>query len=401
MTTMRVADLHVLTDELLERFRARAPVYDAESRLCSEDFEELVEAGYLVLAVPTELGGLGGTLAQECAAQRRLARYAPATALTTNTHLYWTGVAADLHRVGDRSLRWLLEEAVAGDVFASGHAEPGNDMALLSPTTRAERVEGGWRFTGHKIVASQSPVWTRLGIHGLDTADPDKATVVHAFLPRDAPGYRIVPTCDTLGMSLTRRDDAMLDSAVVPDRYVGRVVPIGIAEVDAFVLAISAWAQATVAAIHLGIAERAFELAVVGAKRSSSRAVRGRQSAHMPLIQHAMAEMAFELESMSAHIERVADDWSAGLDHGDSWSAKLAAVQHRATDGAQRIVDLALQVHGGAALFADHELERLWRDVRCSSGSPTGSPLPDIPRFAAEVQQMTADRAGNERGDQT
>lgn len=240
---------------------------------------------------------------------------------------------------------------------------------------RAEPVDGGWRFTGHKIFGSLSPVWTRLGVQGLDTADPAKPRIVHAFLPRDVPGYRIETTWDTLGMRPTRSDDTVLDGAVVPDRYVARIVPAGFAGVDAFVLSIFAWSQATFAAVYLGIAERAFELAVTGVKQRTSVALGGRPRAHHPLVQYAVAEMSLELEAMSAHMERIADDWSAGMDHGDAWPAKLAAVKHRTTQGAQRVVDLALQVEGGASLFRGQELERLFRDVRCGSFHPAGPAL--------------------------
>ena len=62
------------------------------------------------MAVPTELGGLGYNLAEVCKEERRLARRAPATALATNMHVYWTGLAADLWRQGDKSCQWILEE---------------------------------------------------------------------------------------------------------------------------------------------------------------------------------------------------------------------------------------------------------------------------------------------------
>ena len=61
---MAVATDSVLTDSLLERCRERAPVYDRENRFCQEDFDELKAAGYLLMAVPRELGGLGMSLAQ-------------------------------------------------------------------------------------------------------------------------------------------------------------------------------------------------------------------------------------------------------------------------------------------------------------------------------------------------
>ena len=82
-------------------------------------------------------------------------------------HLYWTGVAADLRRGGDASLEWLLREAAAGEVFAAGHGEAGNDLPLLLSTARAERVDGGYRFWGRKQFGSLTPVWTRLGVHAM------------------------------------------------------------------------------------------------------------------------------------------------------------------------------------------------------------------------------------------
>ena len=53
----------LLTDDLLARFAERAPRYDRENTFFTEDFDELRDAGYLTLAVPTELGGRGLSLA--------------------------------------------------------------------------------------------------------------------------------------------------------------------------------------------------------------------------------------------------------------------------------------------------------------------------------------------------
>src|SRR5690348_2306932 len=106
----------VLTDDMLQRFRERAPIYDRENRFFDEDFEELRRAGYLTINVPQDLGGDGLSLLQVNREQRRLAYYAPATALAVNMHLYWIGVAADLRRMGDPSLEWLLREAAAGEI---------------------------------------------------------------------------------------------------------------------------------------------------------------------------------------------------------------------------------------------------------------------------------------------
>lgn len=372
---MATATTELLSDELLARCRERAPGYDRDNRFFSEDFEELRAAGYLKMAVPEEFGGRGFTLAQAAEEQRRLAHFAPATALATNMHLYWTGVAADLRRMGDPSLEWILTEAADGEVFAAGHGERGNDFPLLLSTARAERVDGGYKLYGHKIFGSLTPVWTRLGIHAMDASDPANPMIVHAFMPRETENYTIVETWDTLGMRATRSDDTLLDGAFVPDRYIARVVPAGLAGADAFILSIFAWAQITFGNIYRAIAERAFELAVADVCGKTSIGLDGRTMAHHPMIQHEVADMYLELEAISAHLDRIAADWSAMVDHGDWWPAKLVAAKHRAVEGAKRVVDGALSVSGGTGMFRRSELERLYRDVRCGGFHPANSAI--------------------------
>ena len=100
---MRLApDLHVLDD--------------AESPL---SLERLEAAGYLLLAVPVELGGIGGNLEQVCDQQRRLARRAPDLARAISVHLARCGAAADRWRAGDASLRWVLDSALSGQLVTA------------------------------------------------------------------------------------------------------------------------------------------------------------------------------------------------------------------------------------------------------------------------------------------
>jgi alkylation response protein AidB-like acyl-CoA dehydrogenase len=365
----------VVTETILDNCAARTAGYDRENRFFTEDFEELRAAGYLLMAVPTELGGLGMTLAEVCQEERRLARRSPATALALNMHVYWTGVAADLWRHGDKSVSWILEEAVAGEVFAAGHGESGNDLPVLLSTARAEPADGGYKIYAHKIFGSLTPVWTRLGLHALDTSDPENPKVVHAFMPRDTSGYHVEETWDTLGMRATRSDDTVIEGAFIPDSYVARVVPAGFAGADAFVLGIFAWAEPTFASMYIGLAERALEIAVAGLKKKTSIALGGRAMAYNPMIQHTVAEMAIELESITAHVERIAADWSAGVDYGMGWPAKLVAAKYKAVEGAKRVVDLAMDVSGGTGMFKSSELERLYRDVRCGGFHPANSAL--------------------------
>jgi len=361
-----------LSDDMLQRFHERAPIYDRENRFFDEDFEELRASGYLTLMVPREFGGQGYTLAQVADQQHRLAYYAPATALAVNMHLYWTGVAADVRRFGDPSLEWILREAAAGEIFAAGHAETGNDLPVLLSTSQAQRAEGGYRITGHKMFGSLTPVWTRLGVHAMDTSDPAAPKIVHAFIPRDTPGYTVKETWDTLGMRATRSDDTILDSVFVPDRYIARVVPAG--AIDPFVGAIFANALLNFGAIYNAIAERARDLAITAARKKTSLGL-SRPMAYHPEIQHLFSEMQIEIESTGPHLTRIAQDWSNGVDHGPAWPMKIVAAKYHCVESAKRVVDLAMTASGGAGMFKTNELERLYRDVRAGGFHPASTTL--------------------------
>jgi alkylation response protein AidB-like acyl-CoA dehydrogenase len=373
-STDSTTDDCVLTDELLERCRARASGYDRDNRFFEDDFNELRDAGYFTIAVPRELGGRGYTLAQVCKEQRRLAYYAPATALAVNMHLYWIGLIADLWRAGDRSLEWLLNEAANGAIFAAGHAEAGNDIPVLLSTTRAERMAGGYSFSGHKSFGSLTPVWSYLGVHGMDMSDPAAPKIVHAFMPRDTLGYSIRETWDVLGMRATRSDDTILDKAFVPDRYVARVLPAGAAGIDPFVLGIFAWALLGFGNIYFGMARRALDLTVDMVKNKTSLAMT-RSMAYHAEVQHGVAEMALELEAIEPHLDTVARAWSERVDFGAGWVVKIFAAKYHAVEGAWRVIDRALDLAGGFGIFRRGPFEQLFRDARLGRIHPANSAL--------------------------
>jgi alkylation response protein AidB-like acyl-CoA dehydrogenase len=362
----------VLSDDVLIRCDERAAGYDRENAFFTEDFEDLKEAGYLTLPVPQELGGQGLALDGVAREQRRLAYYAAPTALAINMHLYWLGVAADLWRAGDTSLQWILEEAMNGQVFAAGHAESGNDVPLLLSTTTAERVDGGYRFTGHKAFGSLTPVWSFFGVHGIDASDPAAPKIVHAFLPRNTEGYAVRETWDTLGMRATRSDDTILDGAFIPDRYVARVVPAGAAGIDHFVLAVLAWALVGFGNIYYGMARRALDMTLDSVKKKKSVAL-SRSMAYHPEVQHAVAEMGIELESVEPHLDRIASDWASGAPHGAMWPAKIFAAKYHAVESSWRVVDKAMDLGGGFGIFRRAGLERLFRDARLGRIHPANS----------------------------
>ena len=371
--TMTDRRAQVLTDEMLGRFDERAPVYDRENRFFTEDFDELQASGYLEVALPADLGGAGLGLKEVNRLQRRLAYHAPATALAVNMHTYWVGLAADLRRMEAPGGDWILRHAAAGHILAAGHGEAGNDVPVLLSSATADRVNGGWEITAHKIFGSLTPVWTYLGVHAMDTSDPTAPRVVHGFLHRDAPRYHIEETWDVLGMRATASQDTLLDRAFIPDEDVVMVSPAGFTGAGPFHVALFAWALLGFAGIYLAVARRAYDEVVATLPQRTSVGLT-RSLAHHPEIQHAVAEMRIALEGAEAHLDRVCDDWTMGVDHGGDWPVKILACKHAVVSQAWSVVDRALDVSGGAGIFKRNRLEQLVRDARLGRIHP-GNPM--------------------------
>ncbi len=367
MTTIATST-EILTDEMLAGFDARAATYDRENRFFDEDWDELRGSGYLLAAVPPEFGGSGLGLDAVARLQGRLAYHAPATALAVNMHVYWTGVAADLLRSGDTSLRWILERAADGEVLAALHGEAGNDMPLVLSTSKAERVPGGWQISGHKLFGSLSPVWTLAGFHAMDMSDPKNPQIVHGFLTRDTPGCAIVESWDTIGMRATQSHDTILDTAFVPDDNIVLVCPAGFKGASLFHVAVFAWALMGFSTVYLGAARRAFDITIDRMPHRRSVALTN-SMAHHPGVQHLVSEMRIALDASDALLERVCGDWTTGVPH-DDWPVRLVGARHFVINHAYEIVDHAMDLAGGGAAFKGNRLEQIFRDVRMGRFHP-------------------------------
>lgn len=360
----------LLDEAQLERIHSRAPGYDRENRFFAEDFEELVAAGYLRAFVPAEFGGPGLGLRAVAREQQRLAAAAPATALAINMHLVWTGVARVLHDRGDTSLDFVLREAAAGEVFAFGISEAGNDLVLFGSNTAAEPVAGGgYRFTGTKIFTSLSPAWTRLGIFGLDSASADAPKLVHAFIER-GDGVEILPDWDTLGQRASSSNSTRLTGAFAPsDRIIRRLDPGP--NPDPLVFGIFANFEILLAAVYTGIGQRALELAVEAAHRRTSMKNGGSSYAQDPDIRWKVADAAIAQDALYPQIDSLADDVDRLVNHGAQWFPKLVGLKVRATESARFVVDRAIRVSGGSSYSSGAELARLYRDVLAGMFHPS------------------------------
>ena len=358
-----------LPGDLLDRIRERAPIHDRENTFPQADLDELRAAGYLSILVPTERGGAGLSLEQAAILQQRLATASPATALAINMHLVWTGVAKVFSDRGVPGLEFVQDGAVAGEVFAFGISEGGNDLVLFgSDTDAAPQPDGGYAFTGTKIFTSLAPVWTKLGLHGLDTTSADAPKLVFAFVDR-TDAVVTSDDWDTLGMRGTQSRTTRLNGAVAASDHVVRRIDPG-PNPDPIVFGIFSVFEILLASVYTGIARRALDLSVAAVQKRRSKKT-GMAYSQDPDIRWRIADMALAYDALPPQIAALARDVDAQVDHGARWFTLLSGVKHRAVTMAKHVADQAMLTGGGGSYFSSNELSRLYRDVLAGMFHPS------------------------------
>jgi alkylation response protein AidB-like acyl-CoA dehydrogenase len=342
MSAIRPRDL--LSDDLLESLGGTAERPGSDQAAVARDIVVLAEAGYLSIALPPELGGLGCTLRQAACGQRRLARYAPRTALAVSAHLYWTGAAADACRSGDDSVRWILQEAAGGALFAAGHGGPagqvGGDLRPADPRSRCEPAgDGGYQFADAGVLATGTPSWDWVAVHAVHHAATARSVI--AFAGR---GARCTPAF-----------------------RVARVQPVG-TPWDVFMTSALTWGHSVIASVQYSDARRAFNAALTDYAESAAAALSaggglppadrgttspGPDGLARPGGRWPVAEAGVLLDAMKARIAEVTHPWQlmqeAAPDLGGQHLIGLHAMRHEVAEGAARVYQLISQVTGAPA----------------------------------------------------
>lgn len=358
----------LLPDSLLHEIRARAHTYDAENRFCIDDLHALKASGYLKAGVPVEFGGAGLSLSELTLAQRRLATASPATALAVNMHLLWGAVAKVLYDRDDHRLDWVFEEIAAGEIFAFGISEAGNDKVLLDSTCTAVLDGDDYLVSGMKIFTTLSPVWTRLGMHGKTEGDAPRIVVgFHRREPLEqgAPrsqdeggeGISYPHPWNTLGMRATQSWNTKLDAVRLQGTdIVATFEPYDMS--DPIILAVSLAFGVLTSSVYAGLADRALELATIAANAEAPDG----SKLEDPYFASILTEAVLDHRASIDMLELAASDIDVVAPRED-WSMAIAALKNRVVDEARRTVDVAVRVVGSRAFSADHELARLYRDV--------------------------------------
>lgn len=297
---------------------------------------------------------MGATIREVSIVERELARHCASTALAMAMHQHATAFTAWRLRRGlpgaEATLRRVVDDGIV--LVSTGGAD------FTHPRGTATRVEGGYRVTGRKVFASQSPVGSVMStMFSFD--DPEHGRrVLNMAVPFADPGVTVHDNWDTMGMRGTASNDISVENVFVPDERVLANRPHGV--VDPPLQVIVTIAFSIINGVYVGVAESAASHAVDAAA--------GR--ADDPTVQRQVGIMNHRLRVASwAHegaLTIVGDDPAPSM---ETVAAVMAAKREIAVAGIE-ICDIAMELGGGAAFSKGSPIERAYRDIRAAKFHP-------------------------------
>jgi isovaleryl-CoA dehydrogenase len=353
---------HRLIVEQVERLAERE-LFPLQEQMDDEEwwpghvFPLLGESGYLGVTAPVALGGAGLDFFTSGLVLQALAHWNPAVSLGVLAHenLCLNNI---VHNAGPQLLERYVPGMCEGTlVGALGLTEPGaGSDALGGMRTTARRDGDHYVLNGTKLFITNGPIADVVLVYA--KTDPGAgAQGISAFVVESGyPGFTIAQTLRKMGMRGTQTAEIVLEDCRVPAaNLVGeenRGVAVVMSGLDLERIALSF--------MIVGMAERALELAVAYAR---SRRQFGRPIGDFQLVQGMLADMYAELESLRSFTYHVGAEVSA-LAHGAARRQvhkRAAAVVLQAGLVVMRVVDNAMQVHGGAGYIWEMEVNRLYR----------------------------------------
>ena len=328
--------------------------HDDVDAACRMRVKTLGEAGFLKAVMPAEHGGLYDRLDVRtlCLAREILAFR---DGLSDFAFAMQGLGSASISLFGSAALkaRYLppVRDGRAIAAFALSEPEAGSDVAALAATAKLDgashlRIDGSKTWISNGGIADHYVVFARTGegpgAKGLS------AFVVDAAAP---------------GLSVTERIEVIAPHPLATLRFEGVRVPVGnrlggpgdgfkvaMATLDVF--------RSTVGAAALGFARRALHETV---ERAASRKLFGAPLAELQLTQAAIADSASEVDASALLVYRAA--WTK--DQGAARVTREAATAKMfATEAAQRVIDRAVQLHGGFGVTKGVKVEELYREIR-------------------------------------
>jgi acyl-CoA dehydrogenase len=350
-----MSDRERLADDAATIARKLAAVAAAgvEGRVNRRLIGGLAEEGLLPRLFPRRAGGTRDedvSAVDLCAVREALARE---STVTENAIAIQTLGAYPIVLAGsdEQAGRYVGPVARGEAVAAFALTEPGAGTDAGALALQAERDGKGYRLTGTKVFISNAPDADVYTLFARTTPGAGTKGITAFIVNGDAKGLSGTVMRLLSAHPIGRLE---LDGVLVSEQQVlgevDRGFKLAMRTLDLF--------RPSVGASAIGMAQAALDAAVAHA---SSRQAFGRAIKEFQAVSHQLAEMATRLEAARALVYAAAE----AHDHGDQHVARRSAMAKLfATETAQQVIDVAIQVHGAIALEQGHLLEHLYREVR-------------------------------------
>jgi acyl-CoA dehydrogenase len=339
--------------------------------LCRRLVRQLGDAGWLRPTVAgTAHGGAADLIDTRmlCLARETLARHAGLADFAFAMQGLGSG-AISLAGTPEQRARWLPRvargEAIAA--FALSEPESGSDVAAMQC---AARVDGEHAvLDGEKTWISNGGIADFYVVFARSGEAPGSRGISAFIVEADAPGFAVAERIDVIAPHPLARLRFTNCRVPLANRIGagGEGFKVAMRTLDVF--------RTSVAAAALGFARRAMQ---EGLARTTSRKMFGQTLADFQLTQARLATMATTIDSAALLTYRAA--WQR--DQGERVTRQAAMAKLAATEGAQQVIDAAVQLFGGLGVVSGHPVERLYREIRSLR----------IYEGASEVQQLIIGR---------
>ncbi len=319
----------------------------------AENLKKMGELGLMGMMVPFEYDGSGADAVSYALALSEIAYSCAATAVVMSVQN--SIICETIYRYGtEEQKQKFLKPLASGKVigaFAMTEPDVGSDPA--SQTTRVETDGDDYIINGIKrFITSGKNAGTILVTTKTNEAMGHKGISLF-IVPKGTPGLIVGSTENKLGLRASDTTDLIFDHCRVPmENMLGQ-------EGDGFKISMTALdsGRIGISAQSVGVAQAAFDSAL---KYATGRVEFGKPITEFQNLRWMIADMATEIEAAKQLMLSAA----AKKDRGETYTTQASMSKLFASEMANRVTGLALQIHGGAGYTQDYEIERFCRDAR-------------------------------------
>jgi acyl-CoA dehydrogenase/citronellyl-CoA dehydrogenase len=310
-------------------------------------------AGLLGLVTPERYGGGGGGALAVALLAEELARASGGIAVTALVSAYMAAPHLVRHGTEAQRERWLGALVSGAAVAAIAVTEPGTGSDVASVRTSAKATDGGWLLNGRKMFITNAGLADVLVV-AARTGDAGRGGLSLFLVERGTPGLGMGSPLSKMGWHSSDTREVLLDDVLLPaDALLGQHNRGFYQIMEGFQLE-----RVALAAMGIGHAAECLELA---REYTGQREAFGAPLNHLQTVRHRLAGMEVELAAARLLTYQAA----ARLDAGHPAAARsVAMAKYLAAIAANRIVDDAVQLFGGAGFVEESAVARHYRDAR-------------------------------------